>query len=202
DDATFIECLLQEENVDLPLVLSYPPTLVQEVSYGVGFSNSSEHIDDVMQPLEGVGLVPDIKPLVDAHVYDDVVLIEDFCDASSVSSHDVSDGDVVPIEFFFLKEKHDSLVADPVVTNAYEVVSPPLVPQAREQPIDQWIIKLTPYDGIGIVTVDSRLLQFVQACWIEGYDKPDDLMRFFPDFLTGVAMQWYHSMLQHSPHLM
>ncbi|KAI5073844.1 hypothetical protein GOP47_0011857 [Adiantum capillus-veneris] len=88
-----------------------------------------------------------------------------------------------------------------MVTNVYDAFSPPPIPKARERTIDQWIVKLTPFDGVGVVTADSHLLQFVQACRFEGYDKPDDLMRFFPVFIIGVAMQWYLSMMCHSPHL-
>ncbi|KAI5073122.1 hypothetical protein GOP47_0011135, partial [Adiantum capillus-veneris] len=85
------------ENGYLPLVLSHPPTLVEEVLYGVGFTHSSEHIDDEMQPLEGVGFVAGDKSVIAGTRFDDIVLIEDVCDGSSVSNLDVSDGYVVPI---------------------------------------------------------------------------------------------------------
>ncbi|KAI5065799.1 hypothetical protein GOP47_0018423 [Adiantum capillus-veneris] len=63
-----------------------------------------------MQPLERVA--PKVEPLVDAHVYKEDGLIEDVLDASSFSSLDVSDDDMVTIENVLKKEKIDPLVVD------------------------------------------------------------------------------------------
>ena len=62
-------------------------------------------------------------------------------------------------------------------------------------------MKLSPYDGVGADEADAHVDQFVTACWLEGYDQPTDLVRWFPVFLTGRAREWFYSMQRREPSL-